>query len=68
MIKKRIETFAKYMDDAGKFHFQVKLPTFSIDEKLRVESHFGDMTRRTSATWQNDEFIYGASNEVTTYC
>ncbi|CAF0942447.1 unnamed protein product [Adineta ricciae] len=64
MIKKRIETFAKYMDDAGKFHFQVKLPTFSIDEKLRVESHFGDMTRSTSATWQNDEFIYTASNEL----
>ncbi|CAF4565177.1 unnamed protein product, partial [Rotaria magnacalcarata] len=33
--------------------FQVKLPSFDIDDNLRVESRFGDATRSTSATWQN---------------
>lgn len=52
-IRKRIETFAKHIDETGKFIFQVKLPTFDIDDSLRVESRFGDITRSTSATWQN---------------
>jgi hypothetical protein len=52
-IRKRIETFAKHIDETGKFSFQVKLPTFDIDDSLRVESRFGDVTRSTSATWQN---------------
>jgi hypothetical protein len=52
-IRKRIETFAKNIDETGKFLFQVKLPTFDIDDNLRVESRFGDITRSTSATWQN---------------
>jgi hypothetical protein len=52
-IRKRIETFAKNIDETGKFSFQVKLPTFDIDDALRVESRFGDVTRTTSATWQN---------------
>jgi hypothetical protein len=52
-IRKRIETFAKNIDETGKFSFQVKLPIFDIDDSLRVESRFGDVTRSTSATWQN---------------
>jgi hypothetical protein len=52
-IRTRIETFAKTIDETGKFSFQVKLPTFDIDDRLRVESCFGDVTRSTSATWQN---------------
>jgi hypothetical protein len=52
-IRKRIETFAKNIDETGKFLFQVKLPIFDIDDSLRVESRFGDITRSTSATWQN---------------
>lgn len=52
-IRKRIETFAKHIDETGKFIFQVKLPIFDIDDSLRVESRFGDITRSTSATWQN---------------
>ena len=52
-IRKRIETFAKHIDETGKFSFQVKLPTFDIDDRLRVESRFGDVSRSTSATWQN---------------
>ena len=52
MIRKRIETFAKNIDETGKFLFQVQLPTFDIDDRLRVESRFGDVTRCTSATWQ----------------
>ncbi|CAF2534207.1 unnamed protein product [Rotaria sp. Silwood2] len=52
-IRKRIETFAKNIDETGKFLFQVKLPKFDIDDNLRVESRFGDVTRSTSATWQN---------------
>jgi predicted O-linked N-acetylglucosamine transferase (SPINDLY family) len=52
-IRKRIETFAKNIDETGKFLFQVKLPIFDIDDSLRVESRFGDVTRSTSATWQN---------------
>lgn len=52
-VRKRIETFAKNIDETGKFLFQVKLPTFDIDDNLRVESRFGDVTRSTSATWQN---------------
>ena len=51
--EKRIETFAKNIDETGKFLFQVKLPLFDIDDSLRVESRFGDVTRCTSATWQN---------------
>jgi len=56
-IKQRIETFAKHIDDKGKFSLQVKLPTFNIDDTLRVESCFGDITRNTSAIWQNEDFI-----------
>lgn len=52
-IRKRIETFARNIDETGKFLFQVKLPPFDIDDRLRVESRFGDVTRCTSATWQN---------------
>lgn len=52
-IRKRIEAFAKTIDETGKFSFQVKLPSFDIDDSLRVESRFGDITRSTSATWQN---------------
>lgn len=52
-IRKRIEAFAKNIDETGKFSFQVKLPSFDIDDNLRVESRFGDVTRSTSATWQN---------------
>ena len=52
-IRKRIETFAKHIDEAGKFSFQVKLPIFDVDDSLRVESRFGDITRSTGATWQN---------------
>ena len=52
-IRKRIEAFAKNIDETGKFSFQVKLPSFDIDDSLRVESRFGDVTRSTSATWQN---------------
>lgn len=52
-IRKRIEAFAKTIDETGKFSFQVKLPSFDIDDNLRVESRFGDVTRCTSATWQN---------------
>ena len=54
-IRKRIETFARNIDETGKFSFQVQLPRFDIDDTLRVESRFGDVTRCTSATWQNDE-------------
>ncbi|CAF0833207.1 unnamed protein product [Adineta steineri] len=68
MIKQRIETFAKYIDDTGKCSFQVKLPTFLIDETLRVESCFNDITRSTSATWHNDDYIADTlptkSNEI----
>jgi hypothetical protein len=56
-IRKRIETFAKNIDETGKFLFQVKLPIFDIDDNLRVESRFGDATRSTSATWQNADDI-----------
>ncbi|CAF1679206.1 unnamed protein product [Adineta ricciae] len=54
-IRKRIETFAKTVDETGRFSFQVRLPTFYIDDSLRVESRFGDVTRSTSATWKNDD-------------
>jgi hypothetical protein len=54
-IRKRIETFARNIDETGKFSFQVQLPKFDIDDTLRVESRFGDVTRCTSATWQNEE-------------
>jgi hypothetical protein len=54
-IRKRIEAFAKNIDETGKFSFQVKLPNFDIDDSLRVESRFGDITRTTSATWQNGD-------------
>lgn len=54
-IRKRIETFARNIDETGKFSFQVQLPKFDIDDSLRVESRFGDVTRCTSATWQNNE-------------
>ncbi|UJR10434.1 hypothetical protein I4U23_014638 [Adineta vaga] len=63
-IKKRIETLANYIDDARKFSFQVKLPTFIIDETLRVESRFGDTTRSTNATWLNDDFIHETSKQM----
>ena len=53
-VRKRIETFAKNIDEAGKFLFQVQLPDFDIDDRLRVESRFGDVTRCTSATWQHE--------------
>ena len=53
-IRKRIELFARNIDETGKFSFQVKLPKFDIDDSLRVESRFGDTTRSTSATWQNE--------------
>jgi hypothetical protein len=54
-IKTRIERFTNNTDQLEKFSFQVKLPTFIIDDNLRVESSFGDITRSTSATWQNDD-------------
>ncbi len=60
-IKQRIETFAKRIDDKGKFSFQVKLPTFDIDDTLRVESCFGDITRSTSAIWQSEDFANNRS-------
>jgi hypothetical protein len=64
-IRKRIETFAKNIDETGKFLFQVKLPTFDIDDSLRVESRFGDVTRSTSATWQNEDDIPLSSSSST---
>ncbi|UJR35504.1 hypothetical protein I4U23_028258 [Adineta vaga] len=54
-IRRRIETFAKTVDETGKFSFQVKLPIFYIDDSLRVETRFGDVSRSTSATWKNDD-------------
>ena len=64
-IRKRIETFAKHIDETGKFLFQVKLPTFDIDDSLRVESRFGDVTRSTSATWQKgDDRPSSSSNDI----
>jgi hypothetical protein len=56
-IKKRIETFSKYIDKTGHFSFQVKLPTFVIDDTLTIESRSGNMTRSTTAAWQNEDFI-----------
>ncbi|CAF0819757.1 unnamed protein product [Didymodactylos carnosus] len=53
IIRNRIETLAKHIDETGKLHFEVKLPVFDIDDTLRVESSFGDSTRTTSATWNN---------------
>ncbi|CAF0922056.1 unnamed protein product [Rotaria sordida] len=61
-IRKRIEKFAKNIDETGKFLFQVKLPKFDIDDSLRVESRFGDATRSTSATWQNGGDILSPSS------
>ena len=60
-VRKRIEAFAKNIDETGKFLFQVKLPTFDIDDSLRVESRFGDATRSTSATWQHEDNILSSS-------
>ncbi|CAM4780016.1 unnamed protein product [Rotaria magnacalcarata] len=60
-IRKRIEAFAKNIDETGKFLFQVKLPSFDIDDNLRVESRFGDATRSTSATWQNGGDLLSSS-------
>ncbi|CAF1143784.1 unnamed protein product [Didymodactylos carnosus] len=53
IIRNRIETLAKHIDETGTLHFEVKLPKFDIDDTLRVESSFGDSTRTTSATWNN---------------
>ena len=64
MIRKRIETFAKNIDETGKFLFQVQLPNFDIDDRLRVESRFGDVTRCTSATWQNYSSSSSIDNEL----
>ena len=64
-IRKRIETFAKNIDETGKFSFQVKLPPFDIDDRLRVESRFGDVTRCTSATWQNGVDTSSSSSSFT---
>jgi hypothetical protein len=61
-IKQRIETFAKRIDDKGKFSFQVKLPTFDIDDNLRVESCFGDIARSTSAICQTEDFANNRSS------
>jgi len=61
-IKQRIETFAKRIDDKGKFSFQVKLPTFDIDDTLRFESCFGDIARSTSAIWQTEDFANNRSS------
>ncbi|CAF3412379.1 unnamed protein product [Rotaria socialis] len=60
-IRKRIEAFAKNIDETGKFLFQVKLPSFDIDDNLRVESRFGDATRSTSATWQSGGDLLSSS-------
>ncbi|CAF1121318.1 unnamed protein product [Adineta steineri] len=60
-IRKRIDTFAKTIDETGRFSFQVRLPTFYIDDNLRVESRFGDVTRSTSATWKNESTIPSSS-------
>ena len=62
---KRIETFAKNIDETGKFLFQVQLPKFDIDDTLRVESRFGDVTRCTSATWQNgNEKVWSSATDM----
>ena len=60
MIKQRLGVFSKRVDDKEKFSFQVKLPEFTIDDTLRVESKFGDMIRNISAISQNEDFIKDA--------
>ena len=65
-VKKRIEIFTKYMDQLGTFSFQVKLPKFDIDDTLRVESTFGDITRSTSVTWQDYDNDPSSSEKVET--
>jgi hypothetical protein len=42
LIKEHIETFAKHIEDKRKCSFQVKLPTFDINDNLQVESSFGE--------------------------
>lgn len=61
-IRKQIEAFAKNIDETGKCLFQVKLPIFDIDDNLRVESRFGDITRSTCATWQNGTDLQSTSS------
>ncbi|CAF4564179.1 unnamed protein product [Rotaria sp. Silwood2] len=56
IIKKRIETLTKQIDKIENFSFQVKLPTFDINENLKVESHLGDHIRSTNAILQNEDY------------
>jgi hypothetical protein len=54
LIKEHIQTFTKQIEDKRTFSFQVKFPTFDIDDNLRVELVFGEHERSTSVI-SNDE-------------
>ena len=57
-IKTRIETVTDTIDRTGLRYFNVHLPTFHIDETLRVESRLGDTVRNTSALSQTDGHLH----------
>ncbi|CAF1176072.1 unnamed protein product [Rotaria sordida] len=62
IIKKRIETLTKHINEIENFSFQVKLPTFDINDNLIIESHFGDHIRSTNTTLQNEDYINNTSS------
>lgn len=53
-IRQRIEAFAKQIDETGKFSFQVILPNIEVHETPKVESCFGDVTRSSTISWENE--------------
>ncbi|CAF3391256.1 unnamed protein product [Rotaria sp. Silwood1] len=68
IIKKRVEKLTKHIDEIGNFSFQVKLPTFNINDNFKVESHFGDHIRCTNAIVQieddNNDTLLTESEDV----
>jgi len=64
--KERINFLTKQINEIDNCSFRIQLPKFEIDDKLRVESSFGENTRSTSVIWQ-DESINNDDQHDSTY-